>query len=102
MNPLLHIPDDGPVRPLRARSAATCDLVARRRRLLLTAPYRAAESDGRKTLRQTALEMYAIDAVLVERGVLALADALFDELPVFMPVDRWKAGRRARGLKDHP
>jgi hypothetical protein len=100
--PLLHIPNDGPIRPLRARSAATCDLAARRRRLLLTAPYVAATTDQRSTLRQRALELYAIEAVLVARGVLALADALFDEVPVFMPVDRWKAGRRARGLKDHP
>lgn len=102
MNPLCHIPNDGPIRVLRAHTAATCDLLARRRRLILTAPYVAASVDQRSTLRQRALELYAVEAALVTRGALDLADALFDEVPVFMPVDRWKAGRRARGLKDHP
>jgi hypothetical protein len=98
----LQVPDDGPVKPLKAGRASTAHLVARRRRLLLTAPFFAASVDRRCTLRARALELHAVEAALVERGVLDVADTVLGVTPEFMPVDRWKAGRRARGLKDHP
>jgi hypothetical protein len=95
---LLHIPNDGPIKPTKVDRASTADLLARRRRLLLTGPYFAASQDMKAAIRSRALETHAVEAELVRRGELARADALFQGDPVVVPRDEWYARRKGQGL----